>query len=331
LKAVSIGTPTIVGSSADHRVLFSADYDLVESVILRRTSANTFQRKVQAALKVGKIVDITLGEISEWNLLKKPFIKNSVVKDYNQKDELAHLASLWQKKIIEHDEFMSATEMLKPHLTEYEFLTAKKALRFGLLRWTVDEVMEGYKELRNEKIITLQEAFKSKGITKIDLIAWVNNKYIEFSNIILWTNRSGKAYAYIPALKKALAEDIMLFLTEHNYIKVAKRLLSLSKQYKDTVVTERLTNILNSPLGRLYMLTNHLEVLEEFPQAITQARKRKQLDLLRDYFAKLYYPELDKSIPNTALLPKLREVMQDEAEKALKEAKLLPIPRDYRI
>ena len=331
LKALSFGTPNVIGSSADYKVLYSADYDLVENVIVRRNTAKAFQRKIKAILKVGKLVDMKIGEVSEWNLLKKPYIKNEKVHNYKQKDELAHLAYLWQNKIITHDEFMSATEMLQPHLSAEEFLLAKKELRFGLLRWTIHEVMQGYKELRDQKPMWLEDAFKTKGITKLDLVAWVNTKYVEFSNIILWTNRSGKAYAYIPALKKSLMEDILLFQCEKNYVKLAKRMLSLAKQYKDTEIVDKLVTILNSPLGKLYMLTADLEVLDEFPQAITQARKRHELDLMRDYFAKLYFPELNRAVPNIHLLPKLREVLQSEMKIALENSKLLPVPRDYRI
>lgn len=43
LKAISFGTPNVVGSSADHRIMYAADYDLIESVILRRGSARKFQ------------------------------------------------------------------------------------------------------------------------------------------------------------------------------------------------------------------------------------------------------------------------------------------------
>ena len=329
LKAISLGKPNVVGSSADHRILFSADYDLMESVILSRKSIAQFQKKIKNM--PGKIIDIKIGEISEWNLLKKPHIENGTVKQYNQKDELAHLSSLWQKELISHDEFMAASDMLKPHLTAIEYLNAKKELRFGLLRWTPSEVSKGFKELRNNKIIYLEDAFKTKGITKIDLIAWITNKYVELSNIIFWTNRSGKPYPYIPSVKRALEEDILLYEAEGNYLKVAKRMYSLAKQYKDKGVQDAITDILNSPLGRLYMLTADLEVLEEFPQAVTQARKRKELDLLKDYFAKLYFPDLNHATPNLEILPKLRKILQSESKLELEKYKLLPIPRDYRI
>jgi len=329
LKSISF-TPNVVGSAADQRILYSADYDLVESVVLRRDTAKKFQTKVRKLQTIGKIVDIKCGEISQWNLLKKPYVQNGKVHKYDQKEELQHLSALWQNKIVTHDEFMNASTLLTPHMNAIEFLTAKKELRFGLLRWTVSEVLQGYKELRDESIFYLEDAFKSKGITKIDLIVWIIDKYVEVSNIILWANRSGRTYAYIPALSKGLRENILEYEAEGNYVKVAKRMYSLAKQFKDTSIVEELTNILNSPIGKLYMVVADMEVLEEYPNAITQARKRKQLDMMKDHFAKLYFPELHDATPATKL-SYLKEVLQDETEKALKEAKLLPIPRDYRI
>ena len=173
LKAISFGTPNVVGSSADHKIMYSADYDLIENVIVRRNSLKKFQDKIKKIQKVGKIVDVKCGEITQWNLLKRPYVENSKVHKYNQKEELGHLNSLWQNQIITHDEFMFASKSLKPHLDAVEFLRLRKEVRFGLLRWSVAEIMKGYKKLRDNSIYYLDEAFKSKGITKIDLISWI--------------------------------------------------------------------------------------------------------------------------------------------------------------
>ena len=330
LKLISFGTPYVIGSSADYQIMYSADYDLFEEVVLRRGIVKKFQDKIHKLEKIGKVVEVKIGEISQWNLLKKPYIENSKVHNYNQKDELAHLSKLWQNKIITHDEYMMASDLLTPNLNPVEFLTARKELRFGILRWSNPEIFRGYKELRDKSIYYLEDAFKSKGITKIDLIAWVNQKYSEFSNIILWTNRSGKQYAYIPAVKKALKENILEFEADQNYVKVAKRMYSLAKQFKDASILDSLQSILNSPLGKLYMVVADMEVLEEFPNAVTQARKRKQIDLLKDQFAKLYFPALKEATPKMKL-DHLKEILQSEMKKALIKEKLLPIPRDYII
>jgi hypothetical protein len=78
------------------------------------------------------------------------------------------------------------------------------------------------------------------------------------------------------------------------------------------------------------MVVADMEVLEEFPNAVTQARKRKQIDLLKDQFAKLYFPALNGATPKMKL-DYLKEILQSEMKKALVEEKLLPIPRDYII
>jgi hypothetical protein len=329
LKAISIGDPIIVGSAVDHRILYSADYDLIEDVILRKSSPKSFQNQIKKLNKIGTVVDLKIGEISEWNLLQNPYIENSKVKKYDQAKELKHLRELWTKEIITHDEFMNAEKLLKDHFTPHEFLKAKKELRFGILRWTSKEVYEGYKELRDESIIYLEDAFKTKGITKIDLVAWINNKYMEISNIILWTNSKGKYFPSLKNLEKSLSEDILVFESESNYIKIAKRLYSLSKNRGDINTTEKLIEILNSPIGKLYIVLSDLLVLRDFPNAITPKRKRKELDLLRDSFAKLYYPQFNHAIPDLKLIPKMEEVLQEKTKEALKVKGLFPIHKDY--
>ena len=331
LNAVSFGIPTLVGSSADPRIMYSADYDLAEDVPVRRTSAATFQRKIKGIEKIGKIEDIKLGEISQWNLLTKPVIKKGIVRNYIQKNELAHLAMLWQQKIISHDEFMNANSMLTPHLTALEFLNARKATRFGLLRWSVEDVKRGYITLRNNSILRIQDAIKTPGITKIDVVAWVSTKYVEVSNIIVWTRLNGKSYSTRASLTQALSENILQYEAEGNYVKVAKRMLSLAKQYKHYTVQDKLTSILNSPLGKLYMVVTDLSVLKNFPNAITQARKRQEMDMLRNQFANLFFPELNHAVPSFNLLPKMTDILQREMKITLEKQHLLPIPKDYTI
>jgi hypothetical protein len=330
LKAISIGIPRVIGSSANHTIMYSADYDLMERVVYSSKAVKTFQRKIAQMHKVGKIVDIKCGEVSEWNLLKRPYIKNGIVRDYDYEKELDHLRQLWRARIISQDEFNKGSKHLKENFTAAEYLMAKKSLRFGVLRWTPHEIAQGHKLFRN-KTIYLDYALKSKGITKIDLVAWVNTKYVEVSNIIFWIKSSGTNYAYVPAVKKALAEDILFYEAEGNYMKVAKRILSLAYQYHDGETVNILTDILNSPLGKLYITATHLEILEEFPQAIQSAKKRKELDYMRDDFAKLFFPEFKGAVPKIELLPKMHEVLQREMEITLRKEGLLPIPLKYRI
>jgi len=330
LKAISIGQPNVVGSSADHRVQYYADYDLIETIQATAGSIKAFTRLIQKCERVGKITDIKCGEVSEWNLMTKVKVSANKVHNYDQAKELKHLRELWQNEIITHEEFMEAERELKPELTTVEALNLKKDLRFGVVRWTPKEVIQGHKQLRDESTFYLEEAVKSNGLTKVDLIAWVKDKYVEFSNIIIWTRRNGKPYLHATPLKESLKESVLQFHAEGNFIKVAKRMLSLSKLYHDTETTDKIITILNSYIGALYLVVADIQVLEEFPDQ-TKPKRRKELDFMRDRFAKLYFPKYNSATPSTKLIPELEQTLQDETRKELTEAKLLPIPSKYRI
>jgi len=326
---MSIGPPNLVGSGADHRLMYAADYDLIEKVTASAPSIRRFQALIKKASKYGKITDIKCGEVSEWNLMTKVRMSGRKVVGYNQKEELAHLSKLWQNKIVTHDEFMMMSDLLTPSMTISESVKARKEGRFGVLRWTPKDVYDGYLKLRDGKIMYLTEAVKTKGITKVDLVAWIQDKYVEVSNIIVFTNRSGKPLPKLNNLKESLSENLLAYEVDGNYIKVAKRMFAIAKLRKDTETIDTLLDILNSQLGSLYLVTADLEVLQEFPSAINSSRKRLQLDLMRDRFAKLFYPEFNKAVPSLKLLPVLEEVLQRETKKALEEEGLLPIPKDY--
>ena len=75
LKVLSFGSPFVVGSSADYQIMYSADYDLMEDVILRKDAIRQFQNKIHKLERLGKVTEVKIGEISEWNLLKKPYIE----------------------------------------------------------------------------------------------------------------------------------------------------------------------------------------------------------------------------------------------------------------
>jgi len=314
LESISLGVPNVLGSSGDNTIMYSADYDLLEHVPLRKTTPGLFQKLVSSLKNV--LTDIKCGEISEWNLLTG--------KTYNQANELAHLRQLWQNQIITHDEFMRGQKLLKPKLTRAERVVVRKELRFGLLRWTPAEILNGVKELRNKKIIRLEDAMKSKGITKLDIIAWCEDRYIEVSNIFLWTNSKGKPYAKLHDLIESIRDDIDYYITEGNYFKAVKRMYSVAKNTRQDELAKSLREILNSHLGHIYIVVSDLQLLKEFPDQISSKNKRKQLDAMRNEMAKLYYPEFERAKNVERLLPALEKVLQEETKKIMNEKALLP-------
>ena len=317
LKAVSIGTPHVMGSSDDHQVMYSGDYDLLET---HPIDVAGFKRMVKRASRAGHITDIKVGEVPEWQLLQSD--------KYDREKELKRLGELWQEGVVTDAEVKQAKAMLKPHLGLRERLEAKKALRFGVLRWTPKDVAAGVLRYRGHTF-RLDDAMKSGGITKIDLVAWVKDKYVEVSNIILWTH-GGKLYANIPEVVKSISEDIVRFEEEGLYMKVAKRMYSVAKVKGLVQDSKDLLDILNSHLGAIYTVVGDLELLKEFPEAVSASKKRIELDLMRDRMAKLFYREFDDASDPRKLIPRLREVLERETKKALEEKRLLPLSSHYK-
>ena len=324
LEEVSFGPPNVQGSSGDHRVMYAADYDLLEMVPLNgKATVKAFQKKIATLASKYCITDIKCGEVSEWNLLQ--------TKSYDQKKELAHLRRLWQEKVITDTEKTMGERMLKEKLSVADKVAARKKLRFGLLRWTPKEVEAGVKMSRLDKPIRLEDAMKSKGITKVDVLAWVKDRYVEVSNIILWVKKGGKTYAHLPEFLHALREDIAHYIHDGNYFKAAKRMFSVAKNRGEVALQEALLPNLNSPLGHISTVVSDLKTLAEFPNCVSDAKKREQLDAMRDDMAKLYYPEFFRAKSLPALLPALEGKLQEEAKKKLEEAGFLPLKGLYKV
>lgn len=317
LKAVSLGEPHVMGSSDDYKVMYSGDYDLLETAPL---NVRGFKALVKRAKRVGTITDVKVGEVPEWQMLRGD--------EYNRKAELEHLGKLWQGKVVTDEEVRQAKKVLKEHMTPSELVEARKELRFGVLRWTPAEVASGIKKYRG-RTFRLEEAMKTPGITKVDVVAWVKDKYVEVSNIVLWTH-GRETYADLPELARSLGEDLLYYEAEGRFMKVAKRMYSLAKVKGYVQDQEDLLSILNSPLGAVYTVVGDLELLEEFPDAVTPARKREQLDGIRDRMAKLFFGEFEHATDPRKLLPRLRDVLEAETRKALEEKKLLPLSKAYK-
>lgn len=312
-------------------VLYSADYDMYQVLNLNPQSLRAFVHHVAKlqSLPNTHILDIKIGEVQDWNLLLKPSIEGDGIVGYQRKKELEHLSMLRNSDVITEKEYTTAKKLLPLHMTPLKLIEARKELRFGLLRWTPIEVLKGYKMMRNGKRITLQQAVESTGITKIDLISWINNKYNEFSNVIIWNG-----FTEIANPIESIKENVLLYLDEKNYFKLLKRVYSLAKLTDDTDVQERCLTILNSEIGFLYTIVADLEILEQVKtENLTKSEKRKvkqELGELTDKIAKVYFPGNKRAKRATfSLLPKLYSILQDETRKAMDGASLLPIPDTY--
>ena len=111
---------------------------------------------------------------------------------------------------------------------------------------------------------TLEEAFESPVITKLDVISWVqNNRFTDFSMIYIFKNNGKKLNTVERNTEESIRENIFMLHHEKKYFKMAKRIFSLAKFNKNYTILNKLLPLFNGDAGRIYSLYSDIGTLED--------------------------------------------------------------------
>jgi hypothetical protein len=283
LNAMSIDDNVmLVGSMSLRSQQYAGDYDAYEVVnkkgniksilVQLRTKFQDNIKKLRSMKNVF-IGDVKAGSIEAWRVIPRTvYIENDKLHGYNATAFRKTVDELLRTKIITTKEAKEAHALLKDQPTINEYLMAKEQLKFHIIRWTVPEILANHKILRGGASMSLEQAFHSPGLTKLDVIGLVGgNRFTDFSMIYTF-KANGKTLNPEPIqIKNSLEESVLAFKAEGNYFKVLKRLFALAKLLKDDKTLIELTPILNSDLGRLYHIVSDIgtliTLLETYPNA----------------------------------------------------------------
>ena len=287
----------IMGSMSLRSQQYAGDYDLIETVSGKYTSddlaIDTYVRGFQAIVKDFLhrndcyIGDIKSGEIPEWKVVP------DTLKEYKYVNSLKHLKSLQTANIISNAEYKEAFDMLKRIPTPSQFIEMKRSIKFHIIRWTPKEVVGGAKRLADGRTYYLRISFASPSLTKLDIVAFVQNaRFTDFSCIYIFENK-GKVLNRVDTgrLDEGIKEDIAFYSSQGNWFKVAKRMFSVAKLQKNNTVLEKLNELLNGDLGRLYSIVsdaNTILYLLENEAEIPIAKIRYEIDQFRARYANIY-------------------------------------------
>ena len=265
-------TVKLLGSMSMRSQQYAGDYDAYE-VVYRNGSETEVLNELAADFK--KIIktlratpnvyigDIKSGCRDEWRVFGRDVgLVNGKIVGYNPMKSRAVLDKLLKLGVITEDEKLSAEELILDRPTPEQMLRARRKIKFHIVRWTTAEVLEGEKELRDGSFMTLQEAFSSPTITKMDIVGFVqNNKYTDFSMIYEFHCGKKVLNPAFEDITKSLREDIVLYKNDNNPFKVLKRVFALAKFSGDNQTMVALTPILNSDLGRIYAILSDVGTL----------------------------------------------------------------------
>ena len=340
INAMSIsGNPQILGSSSDRTILYSADLDANDAIDWSPAITRKFKEVVDTleSMKNVRITDIKAGFLPEWNIMEDSHLTKGVVLNYNHTKFLDQIESLHDRRIITKEEYDDGKMLIKTHPSPLQFLVAKKALRFGLVRWTPKDIDVGFVKLRDGTTMALSVALQQRSIVKVDVVSWIENRFVECEMVYSISKNGTRLVDSTPEeVKQGIKESLLVFASEHNWIKVAKRLYSLAKQDGAVTIQERLRDVIfNSDLGRLYSILSDarsLEVLrEEGVTAKEKERIHQETDGFRARLALITLPPLIKPVDpfSSGFADKLEGILQPSVKEILTSFFLLPIPKKW--
>jgi hypothetical protein len=340
LETMSLsGKPEVLGSAADRTIIYSADLDAHDTVAWSSDLPQRFRTMVASlnVMKDVRITDIKAGIVPEWNILETAHLTKGVVLNYNYSAAMDILESLYNRGIISKEEYDESRPLLKPNISPMDFLIAQKSLRFGIVRWTPKDVKAGFVKLRNGVTLSLADAMLQKTILKVDVIYWIENRFVE-CEMLYQIKVKGKFLISETAdeIKQAIKENLLYYASQGNWMKVAKRMYSLSRLDKATTIQDVLRQkIFNSDLGRLYSVLSDAKSLEDLKEGKKEpgdtARIHQEEDGFRARLALITLPPLIKPVdPFTKnFIDKIEGVLQPRVKAQLKELHLLPLPKKW--
>jgi len=335
----------LVGSAALRNQLYAGDFDAMDKVSVK--SADEMVDRMRNSVKELRAIpecfisDIKCGEIREWNAFRATArVEKGKILDFNIKESQSVIDRLRSENVISESEAKESNYLLDKASTPIGFLTARKEIRFHILRWKPLDILSGLLHYRGQ-IIKLSDAIMSGGMIKTDVISNIVDRFTEFSMIYDVYIGGKRVTATPPNIINSLKEDV-LFYNKSNPFKALKRYYALAKAMKSDVMANLLVPILNSDLGRLYQIIGDLSTLEtllehnlgstaEIKAQIDEMKARMgNLYQLRDFLKKEHgiIAEIDTIMKSplptmkrkvTVLIDELKEILDEGAVKTLKE------------
>jgi hypothetical protein len=270
----------LVGSASLRSQQYSADFDCMEKV--RISNAAEMVHNLRDVVKSLRSIpdcfigDIKCGEEKAWDVFNQNAgVVDDKVQNFNPTESKGRVAKLRSNNIITPTEAKEADALLDKATTRLGFINAKKTIKFHILRWKPQQILEGAQEYRGYRF-TLEDAVTSGGLIKVDAVANIADRYTEFS-AIYDTYLNGKLVSERASnIVQSLTDDI-LFYNQTNPFKSLKRFFALVKLRKDTEAAAVLVPILNSDLGRLYQIIGDLHTLRGLLDRPSSAYNLKQI------------------------------------------------------
>lgn len=356
----------LLGSASFKALKYSQDYDLYQKLNVNKPTndeAVTFY-VTELKLCIKKLLDahdiyigdIKCGMVKDWEVIPySAMIRNGKIENYSYIRAMEKLDELKSKNVITPKEFKEAKKLIKPKPTLHEFLIMKDSVKFQTIRWKPKNIKDGYVYYRNKRI-ELRDALQTEGITKVDVVAFVQCGYHDFSCIYEFRNNCDRLDTFVLDIELSLKNDILYLDYEKRYFKLAKRMYSLAYIRKSISLIKALQIVLNDDeMGSMYVVMGDIGTLlwvlqneSKIPKARIKYEVQKFIPKIKDLegLKKKLKPTkaikiIDVLVKSntlsresmedelTALMEMISDAVNDQAREVLRKKKLLPINSFY--
>ena len=288
----------IAGSSSLSNILYPNDVDCLEIITKSKNVLTKFQTIINNLMNINQcyIGDIKCGSIKEYDLFDGVNIVDDEIKGFDLKKSQMCASLLLDKHMITNTEYNELIKQLSNmNLRTYFNIVSK--YKFNVLKWSLDEVKDGYMDYYDKRYY-FNDVYLT-GLFKLDVIAYIASKYIEFSCI--YTLK-------IPKNENlSIKTDMYKYYYEGDYFKVCKRIYSyLGVKNKNNNI---FMDLFNSITGLIYNVRSDINTLIYFlenkkhiPKTILEQVKN-EVDLFKLKISNIF--SISKSINKEQQIMKL--------------------------
>lgn len=361
VKTLSIknGKNAQLYGSSRFKIDYPGDYDFYQEIDftnkLMKDDSIILKDFQKVIIDLLALKDVFIGDIKSG---MKPQLKviDEDLNEYNYNKKIPimkkRLTALYDTKRISKEEYDTSIELLKPNLKEFDLSILRHVLRFEIIRWTPEDILNGFTTYRGYKI-NFTDYLLTYSATKIDALCWVNGIRFTEITMVYFFSRNGKqinkGFQY---LYEILVDTIPTLLKQQKYLKVCKRMnaIELTKKEPSKLFLSRIYRLYNSNLGRLSQIISDLTVLEyliEYKKNLPIDKIKYEIDMLKYRLGNMTNPKylkeqnlvlklidkLEKDVIDIKAVNKLKEflnnILQTETLKVMKLWKIYPIPDEY--
>ena len=356
------GSVPFLYGSGSYKIAYPSDYDLAQEVpvTIGGKKNKLILKDLQYVIKgIMPMRNVYIGDIKSGEVPKFKVVEDDTTADnYPERREtmINKINDLYRKKHISAKEKKDSLALLQPNLGELDIYIIKHDIRFEVIRWTPQDILNGFVHYRGMKI-KFEDYLYGDSITKIDVIAWLNGiRYNEVTMVYAFTTDETKDAIMLNKkfgnIELALLDQIPYLLHKGMYMKICKRINSIirASETPDKNLLKKLYSLFVSDLGLLNQVISDIGVIEfliENIENIPETRFEYEINQMKTRLGNMtnisylkkqnvvikLLDELQADIVNMKLLEELeaylRGIMEPETKKIMKKWKLFPIPPEF--